>query len=153
MFLQRICSALDNAKIPYAIVGGYAVALHGCVRGTVDIDFVTNLDFKSLTSLEASLQKLGLVSRLPIHAKDVAHFRDEYIKKRNLIAWNFYNPINPLESVDVLLTYHLNDLETVVKKVGQQKIVIVSIKDLITMKKASGRKQDLEDVKALESLI
>ena len=36
--LERICTALREAGVRYAVVGGYAVALHGAVRGTVDID-------------------------------------------------------------------------------------------------------------------
>ena len=35
---QRICKALGEAGIHYALAGGYAVALHGAPRGTIDID-------------------------------------------------------------------------------------------------------------------
>jgi hypothetical protein len=40
MFLTELCQSLKNHSVRYALVGGYAVALHGAVRGTVDIDFV-----------------------------------------------------------------------------------------------------------------
>ena len=40
MFLIRLVRALDKHKVDYAIVGGYAVALHGAIRGTVDVDLV-----------------------------------------------------------------------------------------------------------------
>ena len=36
--LEKVCAALAQAKLRFAIVGGHAVALHGAVRGTVDID-------------------------------------------------------------------------------------------------------------------
>ena len=36
-FLERVCTALKEAGVPYAVVGGHAVALHGAVRGTVDV--------------------------------------------------------------------------------------------------------------------
>ena len=38
-FLQRVCTALDDAGVPYALVGGQAVALQGVVRATVDVDW------------------------------------------------------------------------------------------------------------------
>ena len=40
MFIHEVCAVLAKAKVPYAIVGGYAVALHGVMRGTVDVDVV-----------------------------------------------------------------------------------------------------------------
>lgn len=40
MFLIELCQSLEQHNVRYALVGGYAVALHGAVRGTVDVDFV-----------------------------------------------------------------------------------------------------------------
>ena len=106
-FVHEVCRALDRRKIRYALVGGYAVALHGAVRGTLDIDIVVNWSRTSLERSEQALVGLGLVSRLPVGAEDVFRFRDEYIRNRNLVAWNFYNPQNPAEQVDLVITYDL----------------------------------------------
>jgi hypothetical protein len=151
-FLNRICSALAERGIRYAVVGGHAVALHGAVRGTVDVDIVLTWNLKSLKATEQVLSEIGLVSRLPIDADDVFRFRDEYVRNRNLIGWNFYNPSNPAEQVDLVITYDLKG-----KKVGtidtvDGPIKILGRKQLIEMKRASGRPQDLEDVKALAKL-
>jgi len=43
MFILRVIEALKGHRVAYAIVGGYAVALHGAVRGTVDIDIIVKL--------------------------------------------------------------------------------------------------------------
>ncbi len=53
MFLLRISQAFQQANIPYALVGGYAVALHGAVRGTIDVDIITKglEDIKALEAL------------------------------------------------------------------------------------------------------
>jgi len=151
-FLNRVCSALADKNVCYAVVGGHAVALHGAVRGTVDIDVVLAWTLKYLKAAEQALIELGLVSRLPIGADDVFQFRDEYIQNRNLIGWNFYNPTNPTEQVDIVISYDLK-----AKKVGKidtagGPVRILGRKELIEMKRASGRPQDLEDVKALEKL-
>jgi len=92
MFISCLALALNTHQIPYAIVGGHAVALHGALRGTVDIDFVIHWQKKHLLQAEKALHSIGLQSRLPITAEEVFHFRDEYIRNRNLIAWPFYNP-------------------------------------------------------------
>ena len=150
--LERICTAFGNADVRYAVVGGHAVALHGAVRGTFDIDVVLNWTKQTLARAEAALNGLGLVSRLPISAEDVFAFRDEYVQKRNLIAWNFYNPDDPVEQVDVIINYDLAAKRTKRIALSSGSVEILALADLIAMKRASGRPQDIEDVRALERL-
>jgi len=152
MFINYVCKALQEAKIPYAIVGGYAVALHGVPRGTFAVDFVIQWSLVNLQKTEDALKSMGLVSRIPVDAISVFNFRDEYIKNRNLIAWNFYDPINPSHEVDIIITFDLKEATVQTVKTSGGSIKILSKDDLIAMKKASGRPQDLEDVKSLEQL-
>ena len=151
-FLEKVCSELNKQNVQFAIVGGYAVALHGAVRGTVDIDFVVKWRLEALSSAEKALMKLGLVSRIPVHASDVYHFRKEYIENRNLIAWNFYNPSNPVEQVDIVINFELGDGMVKNMNVGSTTIPVLNINSLINMKRESGREQDLLDIDALERL-
>jgi hypothetical protein len=151
-FLARVGKALDAAGVRYAVVGGYAVALHGAVRGTVDIDLVLRWDLRNLESAATALGSLGLVSRLPVTAEDVYRFRDEYIYNRNLIAWNFYNPRDLTEQVDIVISEDLKGKRTISVQTRAGAIRVLSRKDLIAMKRASGRPQDLADADALEKL-
>jgi hypothetical protein len=152
MFIHEICKAFQKEHIPYAIVGGYAVALHGAVRGTVDIDVVLKWTKSNLKKIVKTLNELGLVSRLPLDPESVFHFREEYIKNRNLIAWNFYDPKNPLHQVDIIITYDLEGAKVDHFKTPLGNISVLSLNDLIEMKRASGRTQDIEDIKTLENL-
>lgn len=150
MFLTQVTRALNAAKIPYALVGGYAVALHGAVRGTVDIDLILEISLKTFKKVELVFNQIGLESRLPIKAEDVFYFRKEYVEKRNLIAWSFVDPRNPVRIVDIIITLDLSDVSRIKKSISGHPVFIISIEDLIKMKKASGRPQDLSDVSALE---
>ena len=152
MFIYRLVGALEKRKVDYAIAGGYAVALHGAVRGTVDIDIVLRFTKKNLLAAEAALRDVGLQSRLPVKGDEVFDFREEYIKNRNLLAWNFINISNPTESVDIILTDDLRNLKTKIIRSGEKTLRVISIDDLIKMKAKSNRGQDLEDIKALRSL-
>lgn len=153
MFIQSVCLALDKANVSYAVVGGYAVALHGAIRGTIDVDVVIQWSLKNLQNTENAFREMGLVSLIPITAETVFHFRDEYIQNRNLIAWNFYDPSNPLNQVDVVINYDLKDAHNTKEiETSFGTIRILSLNELIKMKEASGRPQDLEDVKALKNL-
>ena len=151
-FLEKVCIALREAGVRYAIVGGYAVALHGAVRGTLDVDLVLRWTERALAGAETALNGIGLVSRLPITAREVFAFRDEYVENRNLIAWNFYNPDDPLEQVDIVITYDLAGKRTRRVHLPSGPVQVLSVKDLIDMKQASGRPQDMEDIRALERL-
>lgn len=152
MLIYRICKAFQNENIPYAIVGGYAVALHGAMRGTFDIDFVIQWTLDNLQKAEKVLLQLGLVSRLPLNAQNVFLNKKEYVENRNLIAWNFYNPSNPTEQVDLIVIYDLAPGSTTLVHTDLGDISILSKQNLIQMKRKSGRPQDLEDVQALENL-
>ena len=152
MLIHATCKALKEAKVPYAIVGGHAVALHGAVRGTVDIDFIIKWTLGNLKKAEKALTSIGLVSRLPINAESVFQFRDEYIQNRNLIAWNFYDPLNQANQVDLVITDDLANVSVERFRTAQADIRVLSKPDLIAMKKKSGRPQDLEDIKALKKL-
>ncbi len=153
MFLKRVVNALEKYRVKYALVGGYAVALHGAIRGTVDIDIAIGLSKTAYSRSEKALGELGLTSRLPLTAQDVFTFREEYVTNRNLSAWSFIHPHNPLEVVDIVIIEDVNKLRVVTKKAFGMNIRVVAIPDLIAMKTRSKRPQDLEDIKALEKLI
>jgi len=152
MFLNTVLKALNKAKIRYMLVGGYAVALHGAVRGTVDLDFVIALEKGQFIAIEKAMLSIGLKPRLPVSAEEMFNFRKEYIKNKNLIAWSFINDANPLELVDIIITHDADKMKVVVKKIGNTAVNIAAIDELIKMKKLSARPQDLEDIKALEKL-
>ena len=152
LFIYRLIETFEKRKVDYAIAGGYAVALHGAVRGTVDIDIVLRFTKKNLFAAEAALADLGLKSRLPLKGDEVFDFREEYIRNRNLLAWNFINISNPTESVDIILTEDLRNLKTKRIRSDRKTLWVISIDDLIKMKEKSNRKQDIEDIKALRSL-
>ena len=151
--LERLVKALNQQKIPYAIVGGVAVALHGAPRGTIDIDIVIKHTARVFKSVETCLKGLGFLSRLPVTANEVFAFKNEYISRRNLIAWSFYNPTNPLEVIDIILTHDLSDMKTVNKRMGPSTLKVLAVEDLINMKKKSGQPQDIEDIKVLKELL
>jgi hypothetical protein len=152
LLIFKVCQALDEANVVYAVVGGFAVALHGAVRGTVDIDIAIQWNMKNLQKVESALKMLGLVSRLPVNAESIFEKRGEFIKEKNLIAWNFYNPKKPSEQVDLIISYDLSGRSIVEIDTSAGNIKVLSRHDLIEMKRESGRPQDLEDIQALEQI-
>ena len=75
--LDRACSALSDADVPYAVIGGNAVAVwvatidDGAVRNTRDVDLL--LDANDLTAAESALVSAGFVRTMVM---DVIVFLD-----------------------------------------------------------------------------
>jgi hypothetical protein len=57
--LQRLTKALRQADLEYALCGGFALAAHGIVRATEDIDLM--IEEHSLTLLRETVESLGYI--------------------------------------------------------------------------------------------
>jgi len=150
MLLFEIVTSFEKSKLKYAVVGGYALALHGLVRATMDVDFVISLKLNDFELAEKALGDIGLQSRLPVRAQDIIKMRKEYIENRNLVAWSFVDYKNPSRQVDILITKDLKDLKVEKISVSGRKINVASLQDLLKMKTEAGRPQDLIDIKNIK---
>ena len=154
----QIFAALDDADVRYVIVGGLAVVLHGHARLTVDLDLVLDLATGPSVRAVAALSDLGLRPRLPVTAADFADatIRQSWIVDRNLQVFSLHDPDDPRREVDLFAEaplpfedlYAASDLVDI----GDMSVRVASIEDLIVMKVAAGRPQDLADVEALRGL-
>ena len=153
MFVLEVIKALDKYKVKHALIGGYALAFHGLVRATMDIDFVVSLNLTQLKNTEMALQSIGLKSRLPLKAEEIVQFRKEYIEKRNMITWAFVDFKDPTKMVDILLTDSLKSFSLESFNFKSHKIRIVSLKDLLKLKQKSKRAKDKLDVQSIKELL
>jgi predicted nucleotidyltransferase len=71
--LDEICGALDRANIRYALIGGFAMAMRGVQRATVDLDFILLMD--DLDRAHELLRSSGY--RRAFHSDNVSHYRAE----------------------------------------------------------------------------
>lgn len=152
MFLIKVCDALEENGVNYAIAGGYAVALHGAVRGTIDIDLVIPLEIDQYAKTEKALLGLDLVARHGLSAEEVFHQRVSLMKDKNLVAWSFYNVKRPVEIVDIIITHDSLKFTSEQVRIGRKMVNMLDIPSLIEMKSKSGRVQDNLDIEALEKL-
>lgn len=158
MFIRDLLRALADAAVPYCVVGGVAVNLHGVPRMTYDIDLVVPTTSEALRQIDEVLVRLGLQCRLPIKLVDLADdaLREQLRAERNLIAVTYTDLRDPLREVDILVSPPIPAAQLVAGAVTHQMdeipVHIISVSDLIEMKRATGRAQDLADVALLERL-
>lgn len=156
MFLHDLLAALHADRVRYCVVGGLAVNLHGVPRTTYDVDLVVARDAVELEGAEKVLRRLRLLPRIPVSLASFADagYCDEMRSTRNLVAVTFTNPGNPLEEVDVLVAPPIDPDQLVSRAIPREAagvtVRVVCLDDLVAMKRASGRPQDLVDVAHLE---
>ncbi len=63
--MSRVSRAFDKAGIPYVIIGGQAVIVHGYIRYTHDVDFSVGLPINRLAEVIRIRDALGLQPRDP----------------------------------------------------------------------------------------
>lgn len=143
--LLTIARTLDAQRIEFAVCGGLAVAIHGHVRATRDIDLLL-LSASRAPALEA-LKSVGFgIPAEPMvfgagttgerHVQRVSKATGPELVTVDLI---FVEPA----FVEVWATRQRFARE------GTE-LTVVSARGLIAMKRLAGRKQDLADIEALE---
>jgi hypothetical protein len=156
MFYYDILDKLYRTNVRYLIVGGLAVNLHGVPRVTQDIDLIISTDLQNVEILCNCLKELGYVPRLPENPLDIAQkdIRKEWIEKRNLKAFSFYHQKDNYKVIDIVLDSPLDFekafLQKTSIKVRDITIYTAGISDLIKMKQAAGRPQDISDIQMLK---
>lgn len=155
MFYLDVLEQFYKKKVRYLIVGGLAVNLYGVPRVTQDLDIVIAIDSDNILKINSALKELGYVPKLPVNPDEMADPETvkQWTEERNLKAFSFYHKKENYKVVDIVLVHPL-DFEDAfkhktVKSAGGVDINLVSMEDLVRMKTASGRGQDISDIAML----
>ena len=150
--------ALNRSNIRYVVVGGLATVLHGYARLTVDIDLAVDLTPDEAQKAISTLTKMGMVPQLPLNPFDFANAqtRQTWNREKNMQVFSMIDPRNPLRIVDLFVENPIpfEDLwsRSTTVQVDMVSIRIVSLVDLIHLKRLAGRPQDLTDIERLEQI-
>lgn len=153
---ESLFEEFNKRGVRYIVAGGFAVVLHGYPRLTVDLDLLVDLRQDEATKTIETLTSLGFRPRLPVDPADFANpeRRRQWIQERNLLVFSMFDPDDPLRMVDLFVDEPAPFEElwsrAVMLSLGSTMVRVVSLEDLITMKREAGRPRDLDDVAALE---
>ena len=157
--LQAIFAALNEVGTRYLIVGGLAVAAHGYVRYTVDVDLVVALDADNTRRALSALQRLGYCPRAPVAILDFADekTREEWIRDKGMVVFQLVSDEHIETNVDVFVQMPF-DFEAQWSKAAWLSVVdgvkapVLAMDELLTMKRQAGRGKDLLDIEALTAM-
>jgi len=156
---ESILEELSKRNILFIVVGGVAVNLHGIPRMTYDIDILLKMEDENLKKFCSLMKEKGYKPKVPVDIMDFADKkkRAEWINEKNMKAFNLFNPEAIVKEVDVLVDSPVKyeNAEKNIKYIqsGDLIIPVIGIKDLIEMKKNTGRKQDESDMRYLKELL
>lgn len=159
MFYQEVFELLNKNNVRYLVVGGVAVNLHGIPRMTYDLDLMIALDEENIHKAWMCLEEIGFVPRVPIVENDLLNpmRRLELREKKNMLAVSFFRGGREYNIVDFFIDNPL-DFESCFRhmkkiKIDMIEVPIIDIRDLIALKNLSNRKQDIDDINSLTSLL
>lgn len=139
-----LLAAFDAHGVEYLIVGAHALAAHGHVRATKDLDVWVRPSEGNAPRVLAALEAFGA----PLHdltARDLA-----------TPGTVFQIGVPPIR-IDIITEIDGVEFESawpdrVIVEVGDTRVPIMSRDHLIANKRATGRLQDLADIERLEEL-
>ena len=148
--LAGVLRALLDGDVEFVVIGGVAVAVHGFVRATEDVDLVPAPDRENLDRLVNRLVREDAHLTLAPERTLGAEERSALYRGRNLSVSTRLGDIDIVQRLPGVPPYaDLSSRAIEVAAFGLA-VRVASRDDLIAMKRASGRQIDLADLEQLE---
>jgi len=154
---ENILREFQKQQIKYIIVGGIAFNLLGGLRSTADLDILVEMSDNNLRKLVIILKKNGFSVKQPVDPIGIAdrQTREDWINNKHMKAFNFYKG-QFLQEVDIIIDSPVSyeDAAKNIKYilVGDMELPVISVSNLIIMKKDTGRSIDEIDINELEKI-
>lgn len=150
---REILLALARHDVSYVVIGGVAVQAHGGQRLTQDLDIAVPSDRANYERLAAALSDLDARILGPEGQRSATSPSAALLASGDL--WQLDSGHGLVDVI--LLPAALGDFAVLRERahdvdLGDVVVSVASRPDLVAMKQASGRPQDLEDIELLEGL-
>ncbi len=156
--LVAVFRLLNEANVRYIVVGGIATVLHGYVRTTADVDLIVDLHAEEAEKAIRALSGYGFAPQIPVDALAFADAeqRNRWIEEKNMEVFSLVHRDNPGLTVDLFARYPIPFeilwSRSVLMDLGDTKVRVCAIDDLIELKRIAGRQQDLADIEQLSRI-
>lgn len=150
---RELFAALARHEVEYVTIGGIAIQAHGGQRLTQDLDIAIGPSADNLGRLAHALAEIDARILGPDGGRSSSAPSASLLGSSD--QWHLVTPHGPLDVIT--LPAHLGPFEEVFARahqtpLGDLTVPIAHRQDLLKMKRAAGRPQDLADAELLEAL-
>lgn len=135
---KEFLKLLEENEVRYLLIGGYAVSIHGYARTTLDMDIWIGMDDENARRMVDVMASFGF-SRDELNPEI---FLDERCLIRMGLPPLRLEVLTMIDGIEFSPAYE----RRVEPRVDDLRIKVISLEDLRTNKKASGRNKDLADL-------
>lgn len=157
--LESIVRGLNDAGARYLLVGGLAVAAHGYLRFTADVDVVLDMEGENLRKALGVFRGLGYVPRAPVPIEDFADEakRRSWVEEKNLKVFSLHSLEHRATEIDVFVESPFDFAaaypDALMEPIADGTVArFVDYARLVELKKRAGRPRDLDDLARLREL-
>jgi hypothetical protein len=153
---DRLLSTLKTHGVEFVVIGGFSLAAHGVVRGTKDLDIMPAPASENLARLANALRDMAA---RPLLADDFDPVElglepdaSGLLAGGNWVLATQYGRLDVMQLVEGVKSYEdLYGRAVMASAPGvEQPVAFAGLDDLVAMKTAAGRPQDLIDIADLE---
>jgi hypothetical protein len=146
---EDIFRAFSDHGVDYVTVGAFALAAHGLVRATRDVDVIPSPDAGNLERLAQAITALGGV---PHGEPDTPVTAELLARQANMRFETAAGQLDVLLDEQYRRRFPELASRAVAYEVGDVEVTVVSRNDLILLKAGTGRARDLVDIGDLLAL-
>ncbi|HEX4123101.1 MAG TPA: hypothetical protein VHY37_00120 [Tepidisphaeraceae bacterium] len=147
--LEEICALLNAHHVSFILIGGQAEYLFGSPRVTYDVDVCYQRTPENLDRLAAALRQLDVSLRdappglaFTIDARSLA-FGSNFTLSTRFGSLDLIGYVEPIGTFDDLAR------STTTLALGEQEVMVISLDDLIAIKRHIGRPKDKDSLHQL----
>ena len=132
---------LNEEKVEYLLIGGWAVGVHGVIRYTHDIDIWVAIDPANAQKIVRTLHRFGFTHGEASEAI--------FLEPGNVVRMGF--PPMRIEITNQIDGVEFSDCHSrrLIAQIDGLDIPVISLEDLLRNKRASNRLKDQADVESL----
>ena len=155
---DELLLALRRADVTFVTIGGIAVGVHGYVRATKDLDIVPDPNRANLARLASLLRDIGAeqVGAGEFSAEEFPYDPTDPEQLAQGANFRLETRLGPLDimqwvaGIDEEPAYAALAREAITVRFRNGDLLVCGLDQLIAMKRAAGREQDLLDLRQLE---
>jgi hypothetical protein len=142
--LGLLCAKLEEHRVEFLVMGGWAAIAHGLPRTTLDVDIFVRPSLDNAAKLVGALSEIGFGIAKEIDPQEIID-RRIFLFADQIRVDVFTKPVG-LDDFDQCWSRRAD------REFDSVRIPFLGIDDLIRSKEKTGRPQDEEDVQALRKL-